>query len=170
MRAWWALPKAVPILLRHLLAYAELAAADLRRYRRFAAIRLLAVLVALVGAWFALAMMCIAVVALWWDTPHRMTAILSLLGLFLLLTAGALAVALSGRGEEARLFSRAGAEWAKDRVILDRLLEGEPEPAPAEPATTSPAAPASTAAPDAGRTAAPGSPQRGATGRRGAPP
>ncbi len=162
MRAWWALPKAVPILLRHLLAYAELAAADLRRYRRRAAIRLLAWAVALVGAWFALAMICIVVVALWWDTPHRMTAILSLLGVFLLLTAGALTAALSGRDEDARLFSRAGAEWEKDRAILDHLLEGEPEPAPATPPAP--------AEPVAGPSAASGPARQSAAGQRGISP
>lgn len=121
MSAWWSLPQAAPILLRHLLAYAELAEEDLQRFSQRATARLFAVLVALLGAIFMLFMVCVAVIAAAWDTPHRMTAIFWLLGSFTATTLLALLAALKWR-KQASLFESVKKEWSQDRVILDRLL------------------------------------------------
>lgn len=130
MRAWLSLPQALPILLRHILAYAELAGDDLRRYSRRASLRLFALALAMLGAFFTLALMCVAVLACFWDTPHRMAAILWLLAGFALLTLIALLKARAGVQDT--MLPNVSREWAVDRVILDRLLEGRGAQEPAD--------------------------------------
>jgi uncharacterized membrane protein YqjE len=138
MSAWLSLPQAVPILLRHLLAYAELAEEDLQHISRRATGRLLALAVALLGAIFMLFMICVAVIAAVWDTPHRMAAILWLLGFFVLLTAGALYAALGRMREDTSMFAGVKKEWSQDRVILERLLNGHQPPRPPAPEQEAP--------------------------------
>ena len=131
MSGWLSLPQAVPILLRHLLAYAELAEEDLQHFSRRAVGRLMAFAVALLGAIFVLFMVCVAVLAAVWDTPHRMAAIFWLLGFFVVLTVGALYAALGGMRDDTSMFAGVKKEWSQDRVILDRLLNGHQPPRPA---------------------------------------
>jgi len=131
MSAWWSLPKAIPILLRHVLAYAELAGEDLRAFQRRSVARLFALLVAMLGALFSLALICVAVVAAYWDTPHRLHAIFALLGVFIVVTVIGLLSARPKPAEAEAMFDRVAQEWRKDRVILDRLLDGGEQPAPA---------------------------------------
>jgi uncharacterized membrane protein YqjE len=133
MRGWWSLPQAAPILLRHLLAYAELAEEDLQRFSRRASARLIALVVALLGAMFLLFMVCVAIIAATWDTPHRMVAIFWLLGFFAVLTLAALVAALSGARDQPSMFANVKREWSQDRMILDRLLAGREERAPGAP-------------------------------------
>ena len=75
MRVLWSLPKAAPALLRHLGAYVELAALDLERAKRDAVGGIIVSLIILVCSLFALLMGCAAVIAVTWDTPHRLAAI-----------------------------------------------------------------------------------------------
>lgn len=131
MRGWWSLPQAAPILLRHLLAYAELAEQDLQRYGRRTSARLVLLVVAVLGAVFTLFMICVAIIAATWDTPHRMAAIFWLLGFFAVVTLGALVAALSGAREQPSMFASVKKEWSQDRVILDRLLADDANPAAA---------------------------------------
>lgn len=130
MSAWWSLPKAIPILLRHALAYAELAGEDLRAFQQRSVARLLALLVAGLGALFSLALICVAVVAVYWDTPYRLHAILGLLGVFVVVTVIGLLSARPKPAQGDAMFERVAREWREDRVILDQLLnDGEPDAA-----------------------------------------
>ncbi|HEY4975492.1 MAG TPA: hypothetical protein VII41_17905, partial [Steroidobacteraceae bacterium] len=70
-------------MLRHLEAYIELAGEDLARARRESARRFLALAVAAGGLFFSALLGCAAVVALTWDTPHRLAAILGMGAFFL---------------------------------------------------------------------------------------
>ena len=69
------MPKAAPALIRHLGAYVELAAYDLEQATRDAVSGIVAAVVVGVALLFAILMGCTAVIALTWDTPHRLAAI-----------------------------------------------------------------------------------------------
>lgn len=122
MRLLWRLPKAAPALLRHLVAYVELAGLDFATAKRDAAAQLLASLIVVVCVIFALFLACLGVVAYTWDTPHRVSAIAWMGGGFLL----AAIVAALYRARIARaappLFASVRQEWEDDRVILERIL------------------------------------------------
>ena len=76
MRLLWSLPKAAPAILRHLVAYAELAGQDLEQTHRDIGAKLLASAVVGLCVFFVIFSGCLAVVALTWDTPYRVSAIL----------------------------------------------------------------------------------------------
>ncbi len=125
MRLFWLLPKAAPVLLRHLAAYAELTGLDLAKAQREFKRRLLASAVAAIGAFFALLMGCLLVVACTWDTPYRIAAIAWLGG-------GFLAIALVSALYRSRVvraqtpfLGSVRREWQEDRLILERLLSTE---------------------------------------------
>jgi uncharacterized membrane protein YqjE len=86
--------------------------------------RLIAIGVVVVAAVFTLLISCVAVIAATWDTPHRMLAVYCMLGCF----AGILVIALAGLSQGnsrgPALFASVKREWALDRVILDRILDG----------------------------------------------
>jgi uncharacterized membrane protein YqjE len=125
MRMLWRLPKAAPALLRHLAAYVELAADDLARARRELTANIVALVVVAVSLFFAALMGCAAVMALTWDTSHRLAAILWMGGFFL----GIAAVAVIYRSRTAReqppFLASVRQEWQEDRVILERILSEE---------------------------------------------
>jgi uncharacterized membrane protein YqjE len=84
MRVLWLLPKAAPALLRHIGAYVELLALELEQSRRDLTINVLAALVAGVCVFFAVAMGCVVIVALTWDTPYRVAAVAWTGGVFVI--------------------------------------------------------------------------------------
>ncbi|HLN48372.1 MAG TPA: phage holin family protein [Steroidobacteraceae bacterium] len=122
MRLLWSLPKAAPALLRHLEAYVELAGQDLARARRELAENFLALAVVAASLFFTALMGCAAVVALTWDTPHRLAAILGM-GLFFLGIAAAAMIYRSRSARENPPFPASVREaWREDRAILERIL------------------------------------------------
>ena len=125
MRLLWSLPKAAPALLRHLVAYADLASLDLARSQREIAGELLAYAVVGICAIFALLMGCLAVVAYTWDTPYRMSAIAWLGGGFVL--AAVLAAVYRSRAARSRseFLASVRQEWQQDRVLLERILSSD---------------------------------------------
>jgi uncharacterized membrane protein YqjE len=127
MRRIWTLSKAAPALLRHVIAYVELAGLDLARTQRELTAQLIAGAVIGICAIFALLLGCIAVVACTWDTPNRVAAIVWMAGGFLLIAVAA-AIYLS-RAARARLpmFAQVRREWQEDRVILERILSDDDE-------------------------------------------
>lgn len=124
MSGWWSLPQAAPILLRHFSAYAELAERDIAVAQRQFSTRLIATAIAFLACLFTLVMVCVAVIALTWDTPQRMTAIYSMLGVFV--TALLIAVAYLSQviSRHQTFLASVKREWAIDRIVLDRLLSG----------------------------------------------
>lgn len=125
MRLLWSLPKAVPALLRHFLAYIELAAEDLEQAQRDLGARLFAGAIVVACAFFVVLSGCLLVIAITWDTPHRVSAVLWMGATFLV------AAVIAGvyrskivRGQS-RFLGTVRREWAEDRVILERLLSSD---------------------------------------------
>ena len=125
MRLLWSLPKAAPAILRHLVAYIELAAEDLERTQTQLAARFVAAAVMALCVFFAVLSGCLIVLALTWDTPYRVTAVVSMGGVFVL---GAIAAALYRSklvGAQAPFLGTVKREWSEDRVILERILSDQ---------------------------------------------
>jgi uncharacterized membrane protein YqjE len=125
MRVLWKLPKAAPALLRHIAAYIELAAYDLAQSRRDFAANLIASVIAGVAVFFTVLLSCAAVVAATWDTPHRLTAIVWMAGVFLAVAVLALIYRSKTVKEQAPFLASVRREWQEDGVILERILSDE---------------------------------------------
>ena len=125
MRLLWSLPKAAPALLHHLAAYLELAGQDLARARRDLAENILALVVIAISLFFTALMGCAAVMALTWDTPHRLTAILGMGFFFLGIAAAAMIYRSRATRENPPFLASVREEWREDRVILERILSDE---------------------------------------------
>ena len=125
MRGLWSLPKAAPALLRHLAAYAELAALDFARAQReLGSIVIACGCVALCGFFFVL-LACLGVIAYFWDTPYRLTAIGCLAGGFLAAAVIMLAYASRLSRDRAPFLADLRREWQKDKVILEHAFSDE---------------------------------------------
>ena len=127
MRLLWSLPKAAPSLLRHIMAYAELAGQDLEQTQRDFGARLLAAAIVAICVFFLVLSACLSVVALTWDTPHRVAAILWMGGVFLLVAIIAVAYRSQVVASQGEFLGTVRREWREDRVILDRILAPEQE-------------------------------------------
>jgi uncharacterized membrane protein YqjE len=127
VRVLWLLPKAAPILLRHFAAYVELAAYDLAQSQRDFAANLIASAIVGVGVFFAVLMGCALIVAVTWDTPHRVAAIAWMGGGFLAIAVIAMIYRSKVAKEQAPLLASVRREWHEDVVILERILADEKE-------------------------------------------
>lgn len=116
----------VPVVLRHLDAYAEVVGEDTREATAFVARRLILLLIAGACAFVALLMLCAWLVILAWDTPWRAW---TAAGLVLLFGGVALALAwpaLRGRaGQDALFFQRIRNELSRDRELIARAFDGD---------------------------------------------
>ncbi len=125
MRRLWSLPIAAPALLRHLGAYAELAALDFARAQReIGSIVIACGCVALFSCFFVL-LACLAVIAYFWDTPYRVTAIGCLSGGFLIASVIMLLYVKRLVRSRTPFLGDLGREWQKDKVILEHALTDE---------------------------------------------
>jgi uncharacterized membrane protein YqjE len=108
--------------MRHIGGYIELAGLDLERTSREITALVVASAIVAICALFAVFLICLGVIAYFWDTPYRLTAIAWMAGGFVVVAIGA-AVYLS-RAARARspLLSDVRREWQEDRVILERIL------------------------------------------------
>ncbi|HEY5263554.1 MAG TPA: hypothetical protein VIJ37_01075 [Steroidobacteraceae bacterium] len=127
MRLLWSLPKAAPVLLRHLAAYAELAALDFARAQRELKTQLVACAVLAVCLLFAILMGCLAVVACTWDTRYRLAAIAWMGGGFLVAAFLAALYRSNAARAQAPFLTSVRREWHEDRVILERILASDEE-------------------------------------------
>ena len=127
MRLLWSLPKAAPALLRHVLAYVELAVQDLDQLQRDFGARLIAAVIVGLCVFFVLLTGCLLVVAMTWDTPHRVSAIIWMGVAFLVVAVVAVAYRSRVLSSQARFLATVRREWAEDRVILDHILAPEEE-------------------------------------------
>jgi uncharacterized membrane protein YqjE len=128
VRALWSLPKAAPALLRHLAAYGELFALDLSRAQREISASLVAALIAAFCMFFTLLFACVALIAYFWDTPYRVTAIACLAGGFLVIAIGAFIYQASLARRRSPFLADLKREWAEDRLFLEKILSGDEEP------------------------------------------
>jgi uncharacterized membrane protein YqjE len=125
VRLLWSLPKAAPAILRHLVAYVELAVEDLAQAQRDLGARIVASLLLGASLFFLLLIACLAVVAVTWDTPNRLSAIGWMGGAFF--AAALIAGLYRSKVVNARapFLGTVRREWAEDRVILDRILSDQ---------------------------------------------
>jgi uncharacterized membrane protein YqjE len=125
MRLLWSLPKAAPAILRHLAGYVELLGQDLERAQQDLAARLAATAVVCVCLFFLLFCGCLLVLALTWDTPHRVAAIAWMGGGFGVAALIAGLYRSSVVGTQPRFLGTVRKEWTEDRVLLDKILSDE---------------------------------------------
>jgi uncharacterized membrane protein YqjE len=125
MRLLWSLPRAAPALLRHLAAYADLAGYDLERTQRDFSASLVVFVVVALSLFFAILMGCAAVVALTWDTPQRLMAILWMCGGFAVVAVVAILYRAKVAREQAPFLASVRQAWQQDRVVLERILSDE---------------------------------------------
>ena len=125
MRLLWSLARAAPALLRHLAGYIELVGEDLERTQRDLATRLLAGVILGFSVFFLVLSGCVLVVALTWDTPNRVSAIVWMGGGFLLLTIISGLYRSSVLSDQPAFLATVRREWREDRVILDHILSPE---------------------------------------------
>ena len=127
MRLLWLLPKAAPVLLRHLVGYVDLVSLDLGRAQRELVAELVISAILAIFALFALLMGCLAVVAYTWDTPYRMTAIAWMGGGFLIAAIVAAGYRIKAVRAKSEFLGSVRREWHADRALLDRILSSEGE-------------------------------------------
>jgi uncharacterized membrane protein YqjE len=111
--------------MRHIGAYIDLAALDLARTQREITAQLVASAIVAICALFALLLICLGVIAYFWDTPYRIAAIAWMAGGFVV---AALAAAVyRSRAARARspMLSDVRREWQEDRVILENILSSD---------------------------------------------
>jgi uncharacterized membrane protein YqjE len=125
VRLLWSLPKAAPAILRHLVAYAELAGQDLERTQREVGARLLASAIVGLCVFFVILSGCLAIVALTWDTPYRVSAIAWMGGVFLVVAVIAALYRSRVIGGQSPFLGTVRREWAEDRVILEKILSDQ---------------------------------------------
>jgi uncharacterized membrane protein YqjE len=115
-----AIQRAIPILLRHLDGYIELAEQDWSAAKVLAKERAQTWVVLLASSVFAVVATFVFVIALTWDTEYRLLATGGLAGVAIAIAIGA-AVRLKRRPAE-RAFATIRREWERDRAIVRRLL------------------------------------------------
>lgn len=125
MRLLWSLPKAAPALLRHLMGYVELAGEDLEQTQRDLAARLIAAAILGLCVFFLLFCGCLLVVALTWDTVHRVSAIVAMGCVFLIAAVSAATYRSNLIRLQAPFLASVREEWQEDRVILEHILTPE---------------------------------------------
>jgi uncharacterized membrane protein YqjE len=125
VRLLWLLPKAAPVLLRHLVAYAELAGLDLAKTQRDIAAQVIAAVMVIIGVFFALLMGCLLVVAYTWDTHYRVAAIAWMGGGFVLVAVLAALYRSNVNRAQTPFLASVRREWQEDRVILERILASD---------------------------------------------
>jgi len=116
------LPKAAPAILRHLVAYAELAALDLERTHRDLSARLIASLIFGLCVFFLILSICLGVVALTWDTHYRVPAIAWMGAVFLGIAVFAGLYRSKVIGAQSKFLGTVRQEWAEDRLLLEKIL------------------------------------------------
>jgi uncharacterized membrane protein YqjE len=127
VRLLWLLPRAAPALLRHLVAYIDLAGLDLARAQRDLAAQTVASAVAGICGIFAVFMVCLAVVAYTWDSPHRVAAIAWMGGGFLVAAVAAAAYRARIIREKSPILDSVRQQWQADRVLLEHILSSTDE-------------------------------------------
>jgi uncharacterized membrane protein YqjE len=122
VRLLTALPRLTPVLARHALGYADLAAEELDslgdRLRR----RLVATIACTVAASVAVLLLCLVVVTLAWDTPYRTMVVAGLALAFVVAALITGALAAREREKSGGAFPRLSTAWDRDRELLREVL------------------------------------------------
>jgi hypothetical protein len=128
------LPRVLPLLVRHLTAYGELAGADMALLMRALAQRLVAAAVALLSVAFAVLTGCAWIVMGVWNTPWREPTLALMLLAFTGVAVSAAMLAMRRWPAGSEPLSRLRAEWHSDQLVISGLLATEaPAPTPLDP-------------------------------------
>jgi uncharacterized membrane protein YqjE len=119
------LPKAAPALMRHIGAYIELAGLDLARTHREITTQVVALAIVAICVLFAVFLICLGIIAYFWDTPYRLVAIAWMAGGFLVIAIGAAIYRSRAARARSPLLSDVRREWQEDRVILEKILSSD---------------------------------------------
>jgi uncharacterized membrane protein YqjE len=125
VRGLWSLPKAAPALMRHIGAYIELAGLDLARTHREITAQVVASAIVAICVLFAVFLICLGVIAYYWDTPYRVAAIAWMAGGFLVAAIAAAVYRARAARTRSPLLSDVRREWQEDRVILEKILSSD---------------------------------------------
>lgn len=111
------------IAVRHAGAYTDLILSDLDTASAAVRRQLVAAAVMACALVFALLMGCVWLIAATWDTAARFWVIAGLLGLFLAIAAAAFWKLKLLTADAPGVLPQTAGEWAKDRQLLEELLE-----------------------------------------------
>jgi hypothetical protein len=115
---------AASLLVRHTGAYGDLIADDMGTAIKEFSTRLWVGVVLSGAVAFSIAMACVWVIAVTWDTPGRLSVIAGPFGLFALTSVIAFLALRVLKGQWHGMFTKTGSEWQKDRQLVDDLLAG----------------------------------------------
>jgi len=125
VRGLWSLPKAAPALMRHIGAYIDLAGLDLARTQREITAQVVAMAIIAICVLFAVFLICLGIIASFWDTPYRLAAIAWMAGGFLVVAIGAAIYRSRAARARSPLLSDVRREWQEDRIILEKILSSD---------------------------------------------
>jgi uncharacterized membrane protein YqjE len=112
----------VPLALRHLDAYTEIAERDAQDALSALARRAVLAMVAFAAALVSVLMACIGIIAVSWDGPHRVLVPVALAAVFAAVAAWIWFAARRHRAGNPTLLAGVRAELAKDRALLERAF------------------------------------------------
>jgi uncharacterized membrane protein YqjE len=115
---------AATLAVRHAVAYIDLILSDAEEAQQYAGRRMWMNTVMATAMTFAVAMICLLVIALTWDTAARIWTVAGLLCFFALSTLFSYLQVRVLRTRRRALFARTAHEWQKDRLLLEKLLNG----------------------------------------------
>lgn len=130
------LSRLVPVALRHLDAYKDIAEKEAQDAITALAGRATVAMIAIGAGMFAVSMLCVSVIAATWDGPYRIWTPAALAALFALGAVLARRELVRYRAGNATLFPRLRRELLADRELLKRSLSSG-LPTHANPVTTS---------------------------------
>ena len=119
LRTLGSLEKAIPVVLRHIGAYVDLAEQDFIQAKATAVSQLRKTAVLGVSAFVALLLGCTLVIALTWDGNYRVLAIGVMAGIFIAVAIGS-AISLAQKRDEP--FASVKREWREDRELITSWL------------------------------------------------
>jgi uncharacterized membrane protein YqjE len=111
--------------MRHIGAYIDLAGLDLARTQREITAQVVAVAIVAICVLFAVFLICLGIIAYFWDTPYRLAAIAWMAGGFLVVAIGAAIYRSRAARARSPLLSDVRREWQEDRIILEKILSSD---------------------------------------------
>jgi uncharacterized membrane protein YqjE len=112
----------VPLVLRHLDAYTEIAERDAQDALSALARRTVLAMTAFAAALISVLMACIGIIAVSWEGPHRVLVPVALSTAFAAVAAWIWLAARRRRAGNSTLLGGVRAEIARDRALLERAL------------------------------------------------
>jgi uncharacterized membrane protein YqjE len=122
VRLLTALPRVAPVLARHALGYADLAAEELDSLGDRLRKRLIATVAFLFAAGVAVLMLCLLAIAMAWDTAYRTAVVAGLAFGFAVAATVIGAVARRELTKSPGVFPRLSTAWDRDREMLREIL------------------------------------------------